>query len=98
MINLKNSRHFGTAISTTALAGALALAFVPAAHAHDGNGTTVSPQAPNSAIVLMTGSISFSNRSPYQPGTDHSLDPIAPLAVSPENPNSAAITMGIPQT
>ena len=131
MINLKNSRHFGTAISTTALAGALALAFVPAAYAQDGNGTTVSPESPNSAIVLMTGNISFSNRSPYQPGTDHSLDPIAPLAVSPENPhsiqllvagrfghptpasnqpysaspvvnpenpNSAAITMGIPQT
>lgn len=129
MIKHSNSRIFGTAIGAAALAGTLALA--PAAHARDGNGYTVSPEAPNSAITLMTGNISTATRGAYQPGTDHSLDPIPPLAVSPENPhsvqllvagrfgqpapasnqpyspspvvnpenpNSAEITMGIPQT
>ena len=89
MINLKNTRIFGAAIGTAALAGALA--FAPAAHARDGNGFTVSPQAPNAVFTLMTGNIAFSKRSPYQPGTDHSLDPIPPLAVSPENPRSVQL-------
>lgn len=89
MMNLKNFRLFGTAIGTTALAGALA--FAPAAHARDGNGYTVSPEAPNSATALMTANISLSSRSPYQPGTNHSLDPIPPLAVSPETPRSVQL-------
>ncbi|MEJ2630124.1 MAG: hypothetical protein P8014_06160 [Acidihalobacter sp.] len=121
-----NSRYFGTTVSIAALAGALA--FAPAAHARDGNGYAVSPENPHSVQLLVAGR--FGTPGPYQSGTDHSLDPIPPLAVSPENPhsvqlrvagrfdtptpasnrpysptpvvdpenpNSAAITMGIPQ-
>lgn len=89
MINLNNFRLFGMAIGPVALAGTLALA--PVAHARDGNGYTVSPEASNSAITLMTGNISTATRGAYQPGTNHSLDPIPPLAVSPENPHSAQL-------
>lgn len=88
-MNLKNARFIGTVIGTAALAGTLA--FTPAAYAHYGNGFTVSPEAPNSAIVLMTGNIPTSARSAYQPGTAHSFDAIPALAVSPENPHSVQL-------
>jgi hypothetical protein len=89
MINLMNSRHFGTTVSIAALAGALALA--PAAHARDGNGYAVSPENPHSVQLLVAGR--FGTPSPYQSGTDHSLDTIPPLAVSPENPHSVQLLL-----
>lgn len=128
MINLRNSRIFGTAIGTAALVGTLA--FTSVAYARDGNGYALHPEAPNSVITFMTGNVSTAAPSPYQPGTDLRNDLIPALTVSPanphsvqvliagrfgrptpmsnqpysaspvvnpKNPNSAAITMGIPQ-
>lgn len=47
--------------------------------------------SPDGVQQFITGR--FRKPSPYQPGSDHTMLSEAPLAVSPENPNSAVLEM-----